>query len=111
MLGVTLFGIFLTPVFFYVLQGLSETRSFRSGAARHIGSPLVGGLSGFALGFLSARLLQLRPAWEVAVGVAAAILGALVVLALERVRGRRAPATAPAQLAGPTEPARGGQDK
>jgi hypothetical protein len=24
MLGVTLFGIFLTPVFYYVLQGLSD---------------------------------------------------------------------------------------
>ena len=28
MLGVTLFGIFLTPVFFSVIQGLSETRLF-----------------------------------------------------------------------------------
>ena len=33
MLGVTLFGIFLTPVFFYVIQGLGETRLFASGAA------------------------------------------------------------------------------
>src|SRR6202008_1358148 len=28
MFGVTLFGIFLTPVFFYVVQGLGETRLF-----------------------------------------------------------------------------------
>ena len=28
MIGVTLFGIFLTPVFFYVIQGLSETAAF-----------------------------------------------------------------------------------
>ena len=28
MLGVTLFGIFLTPVFFYVIQGLGEMRLF-----------------------------------------------------------------------------------
>ena len=39
MLGVTLFGIFLTPVFFYVIQGLGEMRLFASGAARRIGSP------------------------------------------------------------------------
>jgi multidrug efflux pump len=26
MLGVTLFGIFLTPVFFYVVRGISESR-------------------------------------------------------------------------------------
>src|SRR5262249_13416952 len=44
MLGVTLFGIFLTPVFFSVLQGLSEMRLFASGAVRRIGSPVVGGL-------------------------------------------------------------------
>jgi len=29
MLGVTLFGVFLTPVFFYVIQGLGETRAVR----------------------------------------------------------------------------------
>ena len=33
MLGVTLFGIFLTPVFFYVIQGFGETRLFA--APRH----------------------------------------------------------------------------
>ena len=32
MLGVTLFGIFLTPVFFYVIQGFGENRLF-AGAA------------------------------------------------------------------------------
>jgi multidrug efflux pump len=89
MLGVTLFGIFLTPVFFYVLQGLSETRQFTSGAARRVGSPLAGGLSGFALGFLLARLLHLRTVWEVTIGVAAAVLGALLVLALGRMARRR----------------------
>jgi multidrug efflux pump len=31
MIGVTLFGIFLTPVFYYVLQGLSE----RLGGHKH----------------------------------------------------------------------------
>jgi len=28
MLGVTLFGIFLTPVFYYVVQGISERTGF-----------------------------------------------------------------------------------
>ena len=31
MLGVTLFGIFLTPVFFYVLQGFDESSMFAAG--------------------------------------------------------------------------------
>jgi multidrug efflux pump len=38
MIGVTLFGIFLTPVFFYVLERLGERREARKGA-----TPLRGG--------------------------------------------------------------------
>src|SRR5205085_9698385 len=49
MLGVTLFGIFLTPVFFYVLQGLGEHRLFEGAVVRWIGSILVGCLSGLAV--------------------------------------------------------------
>jgi len=91
MLGVTLFGIFLTPVFFYVIQGLGEMRLFTSGIGRRIGSPLAGGLCGFAAGFLLARIIHLRPVWEAAIGVSAAILGALLALALERMTRRRTP--------------------
>ena len=36
MLGVTLFGIFLTPVFFYVIQGLGETQLFLSSPASRL---------------------------------------------------------------------------
>jgi multidrug efflux pump len=45
MLGVTLFGIFLTPVFFYVVQGASESALFRSPRVRRA-------LSGAAAGVL-----------------------------------------------------------
>ena len=38
MVGVTLFGIFLTPVFFSVILGLSETSLFASAATRWVGS-------------------------------------------------------------------------
>ena len=65
MLGVTLFGIFLTPVFFYVIQGLSETRLFSAASTRWIGSAVLGGLVGLATGYLLARL-----------GVARHVLGA-----------------------------------
>lgn len=37
MIGVTLFGIFLTPVFFYLIQGLEETRFFSSTIAQRGG--------------------------------------------------------------------------
>jgi multidrug efflux pump len=102
MLGVTLFGIFLTPVFFYVIQGLGETPLFASGVARRVGSPVAGGLSGFAAGFLLARITDLRPVWEVAIGLSSAILGALLVLGLERIVRRR---TGP--QASPTPPSEG----
>jgi multidrug efflux pump len=108
MLGVTLFGIFLTPVFFYVIQGLGETRLFASGAIRRVGSPLIGALVGFAAGFLLARVVQMSPVWETVIGATAAVLGGLLVLALERLGRGREPSgpgttTGPARLAGPTE--------
>jgi multidrug efflux pump len=90
MLGVTLFGIFLTPVFFYVLQGLSEMRLFVSGAVRRVGSPGMGGLAGLAVGFLLARLTHQGVAREVAIAVTATIFGVLVVVALGRLPSRRA---------------------
>jgi multidrug efflux pump len=37
MLGVTAFGIFLTPVFYFVIGWLSETRTFASPAVRFVG--------------------------------------------------------------------------
>jgi multidrug efflux pump len=40
MFGVTLFGIFLTPVFFYVIAGFSELPMFSTPAARRIGTAL-----------------------------------------------------------------------
>ena len=66
MLGVTLFGIFLTPVFFYVIQGLSETRLFASARrAAHRLAAWWAGCRGFAVGFLLARIAHLRPLWQV----------------------------------------------
>jgi multidrug efflux pump len=41
MLGVTLFGIFLTPVFFYVIAGFAETPLFAAPRVRFVGSILV----------------------------------------------------------------------
>src|SRR5207237_2113654 len=52
MFGVTLFGIFLTPVFFYVIQGLGETRLFAALPIRWIGSALLGASLGVVAGLL-----------------------------------------------------------
>jgi multidrug efflux pump len=41
MLGVTLFGIFLTPVFFYVINRLSESRTFAAPIVQLAGTMLL----------------------------------------------------------------------
>jgi multidrug efflux pump len=84
MLGVTLFGIFLTPVFFYVIQGLSETRLFAAASTRWIGSAVLGGLVGLASGYLLARLGVARLSWALGIGGMAGALGGLAVLGVHR---------------------------
>jgi multidrug efflux pump len=83
-LGVTLFGIFLTPVFFSVIQGLSETRMFTAVATRWAGSTLLSGLAGLGIGFMLAKLGVVRLSWGLQVGGSAGCLAALAVLALHR---------------------------
>jgi multidrug efflux pump len=63
MLGVTLFGIFLTPVFFYVIEWLIDTPLFSSERARLIGRVLGMGLAVATLGlpWLLKWLLHGRP--------------------------------------------------
>jgi multidrug efflux pump len=57
MLGVTIFGIFLTPVFFYVIQGFAELPLFSSARARQISEAIQ-----MTLGILTLGLCWLPPA-------------------------------------------------
>jgi multidrug efflux pump len=82
MIGVTLFGIFLTPIFFYVIQGFSEMRFFTAVTARAIVSSLFGGLSGATIGFLLSRLDVARGPWSIAVGGGLGILVGLAAFAV-----------------------------
>ncbi|MBI2804720.1 MAG: efflux RND transporter permease subunit [Planctomycetes bacterium] len=79
MLGVTLFGIFLTPVFFYVIQGIGETRVFAGAVGQGLGSAAFGGISGAAFGFLLSQLGIVDTLWAPLVGASAGILAALAV--------------------------------
>jgi multidrug efflux pump len=78
MLGVTLFGIFLTPVFFYVIAWLGETRFLTNLTTRCVGSALAGGLLGGAMGYWLAKLgigrLPHAPLGGFAIGVVLALL-------------------------------------
>ncbi len=82
MLGVTAFGIFLTPVFFSVIQGLSETRVFTTGFTRWTTATLFSGAAGLGVGYLLARVGVLKMSFALEAGSTAGVLAALGVLGL-----------------------------
>ena len=84
MLGVTAFGIFLTPVFFYVIQGLSEMRLFEVQWVRWLGNCLMGCLLGLVFGLLLAEVGLLRLPWALLTGGLVGVLAVLLVLGLHR---------------------------
>ncbi len=90
MLGVTIFGIFLTPVFFSVIQGLSETSFFQNPDVRMAGSYGTGGGLGLAVGFSLARIGIGTLPWA-AVGGAA--VGVVAVWAVRGWAGRNSEGT------------------
>jgi multidrug efflux pump len=76
MIGVTLFGIFLTPAFFQVIQGWSDRPLLATVRWRGIASAAAGGLLGLVFGYLLAGVgVGTRP-WGPVVGACA---GALLV--------------------------------
>jgi multidrug efflux pump len=86
MLGVTAFGVFLTPVFFYVLQAAGETRFAARPIVLQTTSFLIGGGVGLAMGYLFARLGVVQLSWGLMIG---GILGgavALIATELKRTR-------------------------
>jgi len=85
MLGVTLFGIFLTPVFFYVIQGLSETPFFQRRGVRRAGSYALGVGLGLAAGFSFARVGIGAMPWG---PVAGAATGLVVIWAVRGIMAR-----------------------
>ena len=60
MLGVTLFGVFFTPVFFLVIEGLGETRFFSNRRVRQYGSALFGAAAGLVAGLLLYMVSRIR---------------------------------------------------
>jgi multidrug efflux pump len=91
MLGVTLFGIFLTPIFFNMIQWGVDSDFFREGVIRWGGSALLGGVLGGVVGYSLANLGVGVPARATAGGifnttvvltVAVAFAGALLALIL-----------------------------
>jgi multidrug efflux pump len=91
MLGVTAFGIFLTPVFFSVIQAMSESRVFTATATRWTASTFLSGLLGAGVGQMLARMEVLPASWAVEVCAAVGALTALAVLGLHWMIRRHGP--------------------
>jgi len=88
MLGVTLFGIFLTPVFFYVIEGLGESQLFANPIVQRIGASLLGGLVGIAVGFLLGLLGVVLLPWGPIVGACGGVSVALTMLEIRRMMAK-----------------------
>jgi multidrug efflux pump len=86
MLGVTAFGIFLTPVFFYVIQGVGETKLFSSTVIQWVGSCVFGALLGAGIAYLLARLglFPVPRIWVVLTGACQGVLCVAAVRGIHR---------------------------
>jgi multidrug efflux pump len=84
MLGVTAFGIFLTPVFFFVIQGFGESRWFSNPRVRKTASWIAGGLMGMGAGYLMSKLGLVPMPWGPIVGAAGGVALVLAVLDAHR---------------------------
>jgi len=105
MAGVTLFGIFLTPVFFYVIEGLGEAALFRRASLQWCGAVLLSGTVGLLCDFLAGKAGFRAGPWA---GVGGFVLSFLVAVLVQGAHRRKKQATARAAspaVPGPPEPA------
>jgi multidrug efflux pump len=68
MLGVTIFGVFLTPVFFDLIQRGVDAKAFDAGLVRYSGPALLGALLGVTVGLTLAGLGIGRHIWAEVIG-------------------------------------------
>ncbi|MBX9679332.1 MAG: efflux RND transporter permease subunit [Gemmataceae bacterium] len=85
MLGVTAFGIFLTPVFFYVIEGIGESSVLADRRYRGPASYVFAALFGIAGGFCLEQLGLAPPYWGMTIAAAA---GLIIIRAARSIRRR-----------------------
>jgi multidrug efflux pump len=73
MIGVTLFGIFLTPVFFNVIEWFGEFSLFGNVVVQRVGSAAIGGTLGLAIGWLAFKAGVPSQRWSLIIGVGTGI--------------------------------------
>ena len=84
MIGVTLFGIFLTPVFFYTIVRISEFSFFKLKNVHYLISTIVGGGVGLTGGWLAHKAGFNHPLWALLIGFALGITIAAFVSSRKR---------------------------
>jgi multidrug efflux pump subunit AcrB len=82
MLGVTLFGIFLTPVFFFVIQRVGETRLFTHPVTQWVVSCVLGLVCGLAGGYGLAEINVVNLETGLLLGSVAGVLAVIAVRGL-----------------------------
>lgn len=109
MLGVTLFGVILTPVFFAVVERLGETRILTSCAAIRVAPAVPGAVVGWLCGVLLIRAGIAHSRWTPYLAAIAGALAALIiVLGRRALRSRRSPGGFdPNDPCGPESPEQG----
>ncbi|HUE17255.1 MAG TPA: efflux RND transporter permease subunit, partial [Planctomycetaceae bacterium] len=79
MLGVTLFGVMLTPVFFYVIEWVGETHLFQFVWFQRVGSVLLGGAAGLTAGYLVSKTGFPTLRWALVCGFLLGLVAATIV--------------------------------
>lgn len=91
MLGVSIFGVFFTPVFYYVIRWCSSTRLLSNVVVQGVGTLVLGPVVGGTFGLLLGRTQSISFWWAMLSGVAAGLLTSGVVLGRRRIRRRMNP--------------------
>jgi multidrug efflux pump len=90
MAGVTLFGIFLTPVFFYVIEGLGHAALFRRASWQWWGAVVLSAAVGVLCDFLAGKAGFRAGPWALVGGAALSFLVAVLVQGAHRRRHQAA---------------------
>ena len=105
MLGVTLFGIFLTPVFFYVIEGLGERALFRRAGFQWFGAVLLSGVVGGLCHYLAREAGFHAGPWAAVGGFVLGFLVAVLVQGAHRRKQQNAASTNAPAVPNPPDPA------
>ncbi len=94
MLGVTVFGVVLTPAFYYLIRRTGQMRFFANPWVQRVGALLMGPGVGVLFGLLLAHTRGLRLWWAVLFGAVVGLLAGAAVL--RAYRSRQQPGTSAA---------------